>query len=149
MSILALWTAFHNPHFGENARGFDLSIALTANCRGLVKPKKGQNQCDAGVIVMGYPGDPLYQDKHTPRPDWTRDGSIMVFRKLKQLVPEFRKYVADAGPKWREWMTAEDVPKIQPPLSDAEGAALFGARLFGRWKSVSAPIAPLMNVLCS
>ena len=86
---------------------------------------------------MGYPGDSLYQNKKTPRPAWSKDGTLMVFRKLPQLVPEFNKYVSDAGPKWREWMPADDVPKIQPPLSDEEGAALFGARLVGRWKSVS------------
>ena len=58
----------------------------------------------------------------------------MVFRKMRQRVPEFRKYVNDAGTKW---MSEEEKDKIRPPLSEAEGSALFGARLFGRWKSVS------------
>ena len=109
--------------------------------RGLILPQKGQPQCNAGVVIMGYPGDPLYNAGAQARPAWTRDGSLMVFRKLKQMVPEFRKYVKDAGPKWREWMPpeeVEDMKKLNPPFADSEGAALYGARLFGRWQSVRA-----------
>lgn len=127
---------------------------------GLILPQKGQPQCNAGVVIMGYPGDPLYEagsaearpyptgypgdslheaGSAQARPAWTRDGSLMVFRKLKQMVPEFRKYVRDAGPKWREWMPSEeveDMKKLNPPFADAEGEDLYGARLVGRWKSV-------------
>ena len=86
---------------------------------------------------MGYPGDPQYSASGTTRPAWSKDGSIMVFRKLEQLVPEFQNYLATAGPKWRQWLPGTTVAKIQPPLSDAEGAALWGARMVGRWPSVS------------
>lgn len=86
---------------------------------------------------MGYQGDPFFNDPNNVRPDWTKDGSIMVFRKLEQLVPEFDNFLAKSGPKWREWMSPTAVKEIAPPLSDKEGAALWGARMIGRWKSVS------------
>ncbi|TFY80200.1 dyp-type peroxidase [Hericium alpestre] len=109
--------------------------------RGLVKPNAGQLQVDPGVIVMGYKGDPFYDDPNGPqRPAWTKDGSIMVFRKLEQDSIGFDKYLADNGPKWRQWLTPEQVNDINPPLTDQEGAELFGARLVGRWKS-GAPLA--------
>ena len=85
---------------------------------------------------MGYPGDPVYDDPSQKRPAWTKDSSLMVFRRLAQLVPEFDTYLNNAGPKWREWMPQEVVPQIKPPLTNGEGAALFGARVMGRWKSV-------------
>ncbi|TFY79001.1 dyp-type peroxidase [Hericium alpestre] len=109
--------------------------------RGLVKPTKGQLQVDPGVIVMGYPGDPFYDNPNGPqRPAWTTDGTIMVFRKLEQDAVGFERYLAKNGPKWREWLTPEQVKDINPPLTDQEGAELFGARLVGRWKS-GAPLA--------
>ena len=90
---------------------------------------------------MGYQGDPFFSDPDNVRPDWTKDGSIMVFRKLEQLVPEFNAFLAKKGPSWRTWMPADDVKKIQPPLTNKEGAALWGARLIGRWMSVSFYVA--------
>ena len=85
---------------------------------------------------MGYPGDPQYDANNSVRPDWSKDGSLLVFRKLEQLVPEFNNYLANAGPKWTQWLSPTTVEKVKPPLSDGEGAALFGARMFGRWTSV-------------
>jgi len=84
---------------------------------------------DAGVIIAGYKGDPALER----RPRWVKDGSFMAFRKLEQLVPEFEGYVVKNGKRWREF-----VPKVDadPPLNDGEGASLWGARMFGRYRSV-------------
>lgn len=84
---------------------------------------------------MGYPGDPLFDNPSAKgkRPAWTKDGTIMVFRKLEQAVLLFEQYIAKQGSRWREFIPGGD---ISPPLSNAEGAELFGARFLGRWKSV-------------
>jgi hypothetical protein len=52
----------------------------------------------------------------------------MVFRKLKQFVPEFDEY-----------LNAHAVQNAAGTLTQAQGAALLGARLMGRWKS-GAPV---------
>ena len=72
----------------------------------------GQQVIDPGVLLMGQPGDP-----NQNRPPWAKNGSILVYRHLEQLVPEFNKFKRDTGELLKE---------------DPE---LLGARLFGRWKS--------------
>src|SRR5271155_932688 len=75
-----------------------------------------------GEFVFGYPGqhpdDPV---KEGPAPSvaapWMRNGSFMVFRRLEQKVPEFRRFVADRAA--RLGMDRE----------------LLAARMVGRWKS--------------
>jgi len=57
---------------------------------------------------------------------WTKDGTFLAFRQLKQLVPEFNKYLTDN-------------PILEPALTPENGSALLGARMMGRWKS-GAPI---------
>ncbi len=59
---------------------------------------------------------------------WLRNGSYMVFRRLEQKVPEFRRFVADHAAQLG----------MEPDL--------LGARMFGRWKS-GAPLelAPLYD----
>ncbi|KAJ7057445.1 hypothetical protein C8F01DRAFT_1256708 [Mycena amicta] len=104
--------------------------------RNITAPKPGQIQVDAGVILMGYKGDPVLDNPDAqPRPAWTKGGTIMVFRKLEQDVDAFNKYLEKNGPRWREF-----APLGCPQLTDKEGAELWGARLVGRWKS-GAPLA--------
>jgi len=105
---------------------------------GLVVPRPGQIQVDPGVIIMGYPGDPVLDDPRVEvkRPSWTKDGTILVFRKLEQSVIPFEEYLAKNGRRWREFIPGGEA-SVSQPLSDQEGADLFGARLLGRWKSVS------------
>lgn len=86
-----------------------------------------------GEFVFGYPGqhpdDPV---KQGPPPEmatpWLRNGSYMVFRRLVQKVPEFRKFVAERAAQLG---------------MDRE---LLAARMVGRWKT-GAPLelAPLRD----
>ncbi len=81
----------------------------------------GQDLIWAGEFVFGYPGqdpkDPVKAGPPAPMAaPWLRNGSYMVFRRLEQKVPEFRRFVAERAA--RLGMDAE----------------LLGARMFGRWK---------------
>jgi Dyp-type peroxidase family len=86
-----------------------------------------------GEFVFGYPGqDPKDPVKPGRPPDmaapWLKNGSYMVFRRLEQKVPEFRRFVAERAA--RLGMDRE----------------LLAARMVGRWKS-GAPLelAPLRD----
>jgi deferrochelatase/peroxidase EfeB len=79
----------------------------------------GSPVVDLGAIVLGHDGDP---DKSL-RPSWAVDGSFLVFRKLKSLVPEFNDFLRKEG------------PRIFPNIPAKKAAERLGARLFGRWKS--------------
>ncbi|KAG1849193.1 hypothetical protein F4604DRAFT_94485 [Suillus subluteus] len=126
------------PYKGHEHFGFQDGVSQPC-LRGLVIPRPGQIQVDPGVIIMGYPGDPVWDDPTTKvkRPAWTKDGTILVFRKLEQSVISFEDYVQRNGPRWREFIPGGN---ISPPLNKQEAEDLFGARLIGRWKS-GAPLA--------
>jgi Dyp-type peroxidase family len=111
--------------------------------RGLTRPSNptyrpdqglpGQDLLWPGEFVFGYPGQhPEDPRKKGPTPEmaapWMRNGSYMVFRRLEQKVPEFRRFVRERAA--RLGMDQE----------------LLGARMFGRWKS-GAPLerAPLYD----
>jgi Dyp-type peroxidase family len=111
--------------------------------RGLTRPSKpiyrpdeglpGQDLIWPGEFVFGYPGQhPSHPTKEgTPPPmaaPWQRNGSYMVFRRLEQKVPEFRRFVRHQAA--RLGMDRE----------------LLAARMVGRWKS-GAPLelAPLRD----
>ena len=86
-----------------------------------------------GEFVFGYPGqhpnDPV---KEGPPPEiaapWMRNGSYMVFRRLEQKVPEFRRFVRQQAARL------------------GMDQQLLAARLVGRWKT-GAPLelAPLRD----
>ena len=100
--------------------------------RGLTRPSKpiygpdqgvpGQDPVWPGEFVFGYPGQQP-DDAVEPGPPppmavpWMKNGSFMVFRRLEQKVPEFRKFVAERAA--RLGMDPE----------------LLAARMVGRWKS--------------
>ncbi|KAK2462146.1 hypothetical protein APHAL10511_005844 [Amanita phalloides] len=108
--------------------------------RGVVAPHRGQIQVDPGVILMGYKGDPVLEDPNntTKRPAWTKDGTMLVFRKLEQDVLLFDWFEDQNLNLMRSFLSARsDAPR---DLTDQEVKDLFGARLIGRWKS-GAPIA--------
>ena len=82
----------------------------------------GQDLIWPGEFVFGYPGqhpgDPVKEGPFPPMAaPWLRNGSYMVFRRLEQKVPEFRKFVAERAA--RLGMDRE----------------LLAARMVGRWKS--------------
>ncbi len=82
----------------------------------LTTPFPGQDLLDPGLFVFGYPGGPA------PTVPWMKNGSFMVFRRLKQLVPEFDAFL----------LAQAAVLKMDP--------VILGARVVGRWKS-GAPMA--------
>ncbi|KIJ46058.1 hypothetical protein M422DRAFT_29451 [Sphaerobolus stellatus SS14] len=88
---------------------------------GFNTPLPGQELVAPGVILVGEDSDPV-----ATRPTWAKDGSFLAFRQLSQKVPEFEKFLTDN-------------PIIEDGLTPAQGSALLGARLVGRWKS-GAPV---------
>jgi Dyp-type peroxidase family len=98
---------------------------LTRRSRPATNPDQGlpgQDLIWPGEFVFGYPSqDPSDAIKPGPPPylaaPWMRNGSYMVFRRLEQKVPEFRRFVAERAVRLA----------MEPEL--------LGARLFGRWKS--------------
>ena len=94
--------------------------------KGLTDPFPGQRLLDPGHFVFGYPGQ-----AGPPAVEWMNNGSFMVFRRLKQLVPEFSKYILDQ---------AENIQLNDPAGTSQMDPVLLGARLVGRWKS-GAPLA--------
>jgi deferrochelatase/peroxidase EfeB len=90
--------------------GFLDGIAQPA-ISGLGTPVPGQAVFPAGIFLLGETGDTV------ARPSWAKDGSFLAFRKLQQFVPEFNKFLLD-----------------NPTNGNPE---LTGARMVGRWKSVS------------
>ncbi|KAJ7128313.1 fungal peroxidase [Mycena epipterygia] len=94
---------------------------------GFQTPHPGQAVVSPGEILVGETGDSV------TRPAWAKDGSFLAFRQLKQLVPEFNKFLTDN-------------PIRAPTLTSQQGSDLLGARMVGRWKS-GAPVflAPLVD----
>jgi hypothetical protein len=87
---------------------------------GFQSPLPGQAVVPTGEILVGENGDAGIDN----RPSWAKDGSFLVFRQLQQLVPEFNKFLTDN-------------PIRAPALTPKQGSELLGARMIGRWKSVS------------
>nr|WAW38291.1 DyP-type peroxidase [Chondrostereum purpureum] len=87
----------------------------------------GQSIVQPGVFLLGEDGDT------NVRPSWAKGGSFLAFRQLKQLVPEFNKFLTDN-------------PLTVPGLTTEQNSDLLGARMIGRWKS-GAPVdlAPLFD----
>lgn len=44
------------------------------------------------VILFGYDGE-VRQGVPSAQPTWAKDGSFLVFRKIRQFVPEWNRYV--------------------------------------------------------
>jgi Dyp-type peroxidase family len=79
-----------------------------------------QDEVAAGEFVLGYPRerppDPA-DDPLSPEPEWTHNGSYLVFRRLRQDVKGFRDFLAAEAA--RHGMSVD----------------LFGAKLVGRYRS--------------
>jgi Dyp-type peroxidase family len=109
---------------------------LTQASNSMYKPNEGlpgQDLLWPGEFVFGYPGqhpdDPV---KEGPPPEmaapWMRNGSYMVFRRLEQKVPEFRRFVQQQAARL------------------GMNQQFLAARMVGRWRS-GAPLdlAPLRD----
>ncbi|KAF8307456.1 Dyp-type peroxidase [Clavulina sp. PMI_390] len=97
-------------------------------------PQPGQRIVKPGVIIMGYPGDPIKDDPSlVQRPGFCKDGSFMIFRKLEQDVLGFNDYID------RNW-TAVPSKVGNKKLTEKQRRDLFGARMVGRFKT-GAPLA--------
>ena len=88
--------------------------------------KPGQDRLWPGEFVFGYPGqDPKDADKKgevkLEGPAWSKNGSFLVFRRLRQDVGGFHDFLKNEGERLKL------------------GAELFGAKCVGRWAS-GAPI---------
>jgi Dyp-type peroxidase family len=95
--------------------------------------RPGRDLIWPGEFVFGYPGqhggDPVTEGPAPEMPEtWMRNGSYMVFRRLEQKVPEFRRFVAERGARLG----------MDPQL--------LATRMVGRWRS-GAPLelAPLRD----
>ncbi|MFG6200931.1 Dyp-type peroxidase [Nonomuraea sp. JJY05] len=89
----------------------------------------GQHLVWPGEFVFGYPGqgsDPLLRgDERLPGPHWSRNGSYLAFRRLRQDVPAFRAFLEESARRLLPWeITAQKI----------------GADVVGRWPS-GAPVA--------
>ncbi|KAJ7868564.1 fungal peroxidase [Mycena olivaceomarginata] len=115
------------PNVGHEHFGFLDGISNPAINGFTANPMPGQSNLSAGTILLGETGD------SATRPAWAKDGSFLVFRQLKQLVPEFDKFLTDNA-------------IVQDGLTPQQGSDLLGARMVGRWKS-GAPVdlAPLFD----
>jgi Dyp-type peroxidase family len=77
----------------------------------------------AGEFVLGLERDPEAAEQH-PRPappDWMRDGSFQVFRRLAQDVPGWWAQVT---------RNSQSLPSDEPMAED-----VLAAKLVGRWRS--------------
>jgi Dyp-type peroxidase family len=140
-----------HEHFGfkdgisqPGIRGFTDSTGADQN-----QGQPGQDLIWPGEFILGYPRqkpapapgygqgaearpsdlDPAQGDIAQPQPDWTRNGSYFVVRRLRQDVPGFLAALV-------EFATAQN------PQSTAER---IGAKLVGRYRS-GAPLEPVDGV---
>jgi Dyp-type peroxidase family len=92
----------------------------------------GQDLIWPGVLVLGHPAaspDPLIPGTPSPAiPDWTRNCSFLVFRRLRQ----------DVGLFWRTMRQEAERLAALPGFEGMTDEAL-AARLVGRWQS-GAPV---------
>ncbi|CAI7608303.1 unnamed protein product [Penicillium bialowiezense] len=73
-----------------------------------------------GIILFGHDGE-MENVPQLMHPEWAKDGSLFVVRKMRQFVPEFNSFLESQAPRLN--FTPEQL----------------AARLVGRWKS-GAPV---------
>jgi Dyp-type peroxidase family len=92
----------------------------------------GQDLVWPGVLILGHPAtgpDPLIPGLPYPAvPDWTRNGSFLVFRRLRQ----------DVGLFWRT-MKQEAAQLAGLPGFEGMTDEILASRIVGRWES-GAPV---------
>jgi len=108
--------------FSKPAKGEESQVTrklFLRKCRPLSNSGIYTITIEPGVILIGEPGDlPGEPFGPTPvppitRPPWAKDSSFLVFRKLRQFVPEFNKFV-------------NENPIHDKGLSPSQGSDLLG-----------------------
>jgi len=99
----------------------------------------GQYLVWPGEFVFGYPksaADPLMPGAiNLPGPAWCRNGSYLVFRRLRQDVPAFRTFVEEQT----RALNGEPGEPGEPGFAGVS-TDWVGSRIVGRWKS-GAPVS--------
>jgi Dyp-type peroxidase family len=109
-------------------------LTLRQNPKDRNQGKPGQDLLWPGEFVFGYPGQDPDKAVEEPGdvmvagPDWARNGSFLVFRRLRQDVFALHKFLKTVAEHF-------DVPN--PEFSS--GARMIGSSLVGRWTS-GAPV---------
>jgi Dyp-type peroxidase family len=134
-----------------NKRDQPADPSKPASKTNLIQPaqgKPGQDLLYPGEFIFGYPRQIPVEDEladglnpHPGKdsltklegegqsaPDWAKDGSYFVFRRLRQNVGGFHEFLHK---------TAKDLKVQDPP--NASAARLVGSKLVGRWPS-GAPV---------
>ncbi|ESK95378.1 hypothetical protein Moror_3816 [Moniliophthora roreri MCA 2997] len=127
VTVLTIYEGRVRPGDGEHF-GWRDGISQPA-LKDIGGSKPGQRIVNPGVVIMGYAGDPVY-DNQGARPGFTKDGSFMVFRKLEQNVLFLEDYVNKNFQS-----VPADEPKDGTYLTDDQRKQLFAARIVGRFKS--------------
>jgi Dyp-type peroxidase family len=115
----------HHPH--------DV-LTLRQNPKDRNQGKPGQDLLWPGEFVFGYPGQDAHKAVEQPGdvmdagPDWARNGSFLVFRRLRQDVFALHKFMKTVAEHF-------DVPNPESSSS----AQMVGSSLVGRWPS-GAPV---------
>jgi Dyp-type peroxidase family len=133
-----------DPNRGHEHFGFKDGISQPGIARLTQPSKHGQETIATGEFIIGYPDETGHisgeatpaptqgqagypTDPGTPAlPSWTKDGSFVVFRRLRQNVGAFK-----------DFLSAE-------AASAQVTADLLGAKLVGRWRS-GAPLERTRN----
>lgn len=103
--------------------------------------KPGQPLVWPGQFVFGYPtqtDDPLQAGPVAKGPEWAHNGSLVVFRRLRQDVAEFRKFLESAA------------AELSLGAGRTYTADQVGAAVVGRWQdgtpTVVSPEAPVPEI---
>ncbi len=105
-------------------------LTLRQNPKDRNQGKPGQDLLWPGEFVFGYPGQDPNKPVEEPGavmdagPDWARNGSFLVFRRLRQDVFALHKFLKAVAAHF-------DAP--DPAFSS--GARMIGSSLVGRWPS--------------
>lgn len=116
---------------GHEHFGFKDGISQPSVAGITSEPKPGGDWIPAGEFILGYPGleepaptpppagayDPPQPPPRPTTPEWTKDGSYLVFRRLRQDVQAFNDFLAKAA------------------SDNGISEALLGAKFVGRYKS--------------
>ncbi|THU91463.1 Dyp-type peroxidase [Dendrothele bispora CBS 962.96] len=128
ISVVTTYEGRVRPGDGEHF-GWRDGISQPA-LKGIAHSKPGQRIVNSGVTIMGYPGDPVHDNNNAiARPEFTKDGSFMVFRKLEQNVLFLEDYVN------KNWLSIPAEPTKDVTLTEEQRKKLFAARMVGRFKS--------------